>query len=325
MSELSILRLVEQIPDEASAYRFLEDMRWRGHPVCPHCGNDDRCYFLNPANGVSRKTRTGAATQRRLWKCGEYRKQFSVLTGSVMHGTKLPIRTWCFVMFEMAANKNGVSAREIERKYDLCPRSAWFLLHRIREAMAADPVAGPFVGTIVADETFIGGRPKNKHQQGRPSRVRVGGGTSHLQPVLSLVNRDTGEVRSRIVADVHGSTLRKVIADEVHMSASRLHTDAGKQYRATGQEFVSHQWVDHGHHEYVRGDVTTNQAENFFSQLKRSLDGTHHHVSRVHLHRYLAEFDLRYSTRKMTDAQRTSLIVRRSAGRRLTYRAASGR
>ena len=321
MSKLSVLRLVEQIPDEASAYKFLEDMRWRGTPVCPHCGNDEKCYYLTPSNGVSRKTRTGAASQRRVWRCGGCRKQFSVLTGTVMHGTKIAVRTWVFVLFEMAANKNGVSAREIARKYDLCPRSAWFLVHRIREAMMADPVASPFVGTVVADETFIGGKPKNKHQQGRPARIGGAGGKAHLQPVLSLVNRDTGEIRSRVVPDVNAATLRKVIADQVHMSASHLHTDAGTQYRAMGKEFASHQWVDHSHYEYVRGDVTTNQAENFFSQLKRSLDGTHHHVSRVHLHRYLAEFDLRYSTRKMTDSERTALIVQRCGGRRLTYRA----
>ncbi len=194
---------------------------------------------------------------------------------------------------------------------------------RIREAMKQDAVAEMFRGTVVADETFIGGKPQNKHRQGGP-RIGtdnwVGGGTAHLQPVLSLVNRETGEVRSQAVLDVTGATLRKAIGQHIDMGGSHLQTDAGKQYRQLGQEFASHQWVDHGSREYVRGDVTTNQAENFFSQLKRSIDGTHHHVSRVHLPHYLAEFDFRFSTRKMSDTERTVATIRKAQGRRLTYR-----
>ena len=321
MSETNILRLAERIPDEASAYAYLESLRWPDGPVCPHCGNEDRCYFLSPANGKSRKTRTGAATQRRVWKCGACRKQFSVLTDTVMHGTKIPVRTWVFVIFEMCASKNGVSAREIERKYGLCPRSAWHLTHRIREAMRENGI-GVLTGTIVADETWIGGRPSNRHVSD-PRRRGVSGATDKT-PVLSLVNKDTGAVRSQVVPDVTGHTLRKAIAERVNMADSVLQTDAGRQYAQLGQEFETHESVDHAAKEYARGDVSTNQAENFFSQLKLSLDGTHHHVSRDHLGRYLAEFDYRFSTRGITDDERVDDLLSRVGGRRLPYKPLSG-
>jgi transposase-like protein len=316
VSETSILRIAERIPDEGAAYEYLEELRWRGSASCPHCGNADRCYFLNPANGKSRTTRTGKPTQRRLWKCGACRKQFSVLTGTVMHGTKIPVRTWVFVIFEMCASKNGVSAREIQRKYGLCPRSAWFLTQRIREAMKHQG-RDLLVGTIVADETWIGGKPGNRHGF-KPGNHRQG--VTDKTPVLSLVNRTTGEVRSKVVPDVTGATLRKVMADQIHMPKSVLHTDSGQQYRNMGRVFGAHEQVDHHIGEYVRGDVTTNHAEGYFSQLKRSLDGTHHRVSVEHLPRYLAEFDYRFSTRDATDAERVDDLMGRIAGRRLSYK-----
>ncbi len=166
--EFSIPSLAARVTDEAAAYLLLEELRWNGQPdACPHCGVMDRCYYLNPANGASRKTRTGAVSQRRVWKCGACRKQFSVLVGTIFHGTKIPVRTWLLVIFEMCSSKNGVSAREIERKYDLTPKSAWFMLHRIREAMRREPLAGLLRGTIVADETWIGGKERNKHADKR--------------------------------------------------------------------------------------------------------------------------------------------------------------
>ena len=177
MERITTLSLMERIPDEKSAWEYLEQLRWNGTPVCPHCGNDERCYFLNPAKGA-RTTSTGATTYRRLWKCAACRKQFSVLTGTIMHGSKIPVRTWIMVVFEMASNKNGVAGREIERRYGLTPKSAWFMLQRIREAMRSDGLGmlGGVGRTVVADETFIGGKPRFKHQQGRPARMKYGRG-----------------------------------------------------------------------------------------------------------------------------------------------------
>jgi transposase-like protein len=314
---LSITKLADQVRTEADAYKFLEDLRWGDRPVCPHCGSVRPPYFLTPKNGESRKTRTGTTSQRRVWKCADCRKQFSVLTGTIFHGTKIPVRTWLFVVFEMCSSKNGVAAREIERKYDLSAKSAWFMLHRIREAMRRDPLAGLLSGRVVADETWIGGKPSNRHGH---RKGKGGQGKTTKVPVLALVSRETGEVHSRVVADVRGGNLRRVIGEYVDAPNTHLHTDRAGAYPVIASDFASHSVVDHKAGEYVRGDVSTNQAENFFSQLKRSIDGTHHHVSREHLDRYLAEFGLRYSTRKASDTDRMAMLAGKVGGRRLTYR-----
>jgi transposase-like protein len=315
---LSLPKLADKLRTEADAYRFLEDLRWGDRPICPHCGSVRTPYFLTPKDGTTRKTRTGTASERRVWKCADCRKQFSVLTGTIFHGTKIPIRTWIMVVFEMCASKNGVAAREIERKYGLTPKSAWFMLHRIREAMKRDPLAGLLSGRVVADETWIGGKPSNRHGGTKPGRG--GQGKTDKTPVFALVSRETGEVYSQVVTDVKDHNLRRVLTEQVDVAATHLHTDAALHYRKIADDFASHSTVDHRAGEYVRGDVTTNHAETFFSQLKRSIDGTHHHVSREHLPRYLAEFGFRHSTRKESDTERMARLAGRVSGRRLTYR-----
>jgi transposase-like protein len=314
---LSLLQLADRIHTEADAYEFLEELRWGDRPVCPHCGSVRKHYFLNPANGRSRKTRTGAALERRVWKCADCRKQFSVLTGTIFHQTRIPVRTWLFVIVDACSAKNGISAREIERKYGLTPRTAWHMMHRLREAMKREPLAGLLSGRVIADETWYGGKASNRHGH-RP--------TEHIQgkhdktPIMALVSRETGEVRSRVIPNIRRNTLRRALAEQVDMPNTHLHTDSSRGYKLISVEFASHSTVDHSVREYVRHDVTTNHAETYFSQLKRSLDGTHHQVSREHLHRYVSEFDFRYSTCKMTDTERVGQLVRKVAGRRLPYR-----
>jgi transposase-like protein len=319
--EFSVPALMRRLNSEAAAYELLEELRWNGHPVCPHCNSIDRATYLNPANGVSRATRTGAASQRRVWKCRDCRRQFSVLTGTFFHGTKISIRSWVLVILEMCASKNGVSAREIERKYDLTAKTAWFMLHRIREGMKQDALATTLVGTIAADETYIGGSTRNKHGHSRTGGVPAWARKfDNKTIVFALVHRESGEVRSRVVPDVTSATLRKAIAEHVNMADSDLMTDEGRWYEQIGSEFRSHETVNHSAWEYGRGPVTTNHAEGFFSQLKRSLDGTHHHVSREHLPRYLAQFDFLRSTYKLDDSDRMRIVLARAAGRRLSYK-----
>jgi hypothetical protein len=313
---MTVLQLADRLRTEADAYLLLEDMRWHGRPVCPHCGSVGEHYFLTPRNGSSRKTRTGTESERRVWKRRDCRKQFSVLTGTIFHGTKIPIRVWLLVIFDASTAKNGISAREIERKYDVTPRTAWHLMHRLREAMKLEPIAGLLTGRVVADESWIGGNPKNRHAS-HPQAFRKPGTKTDKTTIFTLVSRETGEVRSRVIPNVKGKTLRAAMAEQLDPTRTHLHTDGWYGYRDFTAE---HSTVDHSIGEYARGDVSTNHAEGYFSQLKRSIDGTHHHVSRKHLHRYLAEFDYRCTTCKLSDTERMERLIGKVAGRRLTYR-----
>lgn len=319
--EFSFAKIAKRAPTEGEAYRMLEDLRWKGEPVCPHCGSvrPDH-YFLAPANGSSRKTRTGSDSERRVWKCKDCRHQFSVLTGTIFHGTKIKIQTWLLVIFDVACAKNGISAREIERKYGLQPKTAWHMLHRIREAMKRDPLASLLYGTVMADETFIGGHPKNRHRND-PREPNRAPGSTDKQPVFALVDYETREVRSVAVPNVVGDTLREHIEAQVELDRTMLHTDESRAYNPIGREMRGHKSVNHSMGEYVsRTGVTTNAVENFFSQLKRSIDGTHHHVSTVHLDRYLANFDFMYTYCRQSDSQRMRKVIDGAGGRRLTYR-----
>jgi len=320
MERLSIPALAKKVPDEPAAWLFMEQLRWGDRPVCPHCGSVRPHYFLTPKAGEGRATRRGKVSHRRVWKCADCRKQFTVLVGTIFHGSKIPLRTWLFVIVEICASKNGVAAREIERKYDLTPKTAWFMCHRLREAMTRDDAfTSLMAGTIVADEAYVGGRSRPMHGKLSASK------TENYKPpkavVFTLIEAESGEARSRVIPNVKADTLWRALAEQVDFKASRLMTDELLSYRNVGRQFGNgHDTVNHGFGEYVRGDVTTNKVENFFGQLQRSLDGTFHHVSHEHLPRYLAEFDFRYSTRKLTDTQRVSRLMGRTGGRRLAYR-----
>lgn len=325
--EFSIVKLMEQIPTEAEAYLFLENMRWGGQPeACPKCGGVGRTHFLTPRDGsTGRKTRTGANSQRRVWFCGHCRKQFSVLTNTIFHGTKISIRTWVFVLFEVAASKNSVSAWEISRKYSITNESAWHMLHRIREAMKMEPVAGLLGGAVQVDETWLGGSPKNRHasdpreiaRKARPGRD--GYAASDKQPVVALVHYETRSVHAKAVADVTGDTLLPAIEEVMDVKRTHLHTDGHSGYKRIAPHFVAHEFVNHDAGEYTRGNVSTNLVEGFFSQLKRSIDGTHHHVSTEHLDRYLTQFAWLYTNCRATDSDRMRMLVGNVDGRRLTY------
>ncbi|MFL6240065.1 MAG: IS1595 family transposase [Actinomycetes bacterium] len=324
--EFSIKKLADRLHTEADAYRMLEELRWGGDPeACPKCGGIGRCSFIKPANGDSRKTRTGANTQRRVWFCGHCRKQFSVLTDTIFHGTKISIRTWLFVIFEFCAAKNSISAWEISRKYEITNESAWHMLHRIREAMKREPVAGLFTGTVAADETWVGGKPGNwsnkKRREAKADQHKWARPKTDKPAVMALVNKETGEVRSRVIPDVTGDTLAKVLREEADLENTTLVTDEAKGYRPVGAQFADHKRVNHSARRYVNKDgATTNAAESYFSQLKRSIDGTHHHVSKEHLARYLAQFDFMRTWCETDDSDRMRGVIQQVAGRRLTYK-----
>jgi transposase-like protein len=320
MEPLNLATLPKYLTSEDAAWGLLERLRWpEGKIVCPHCGViDEKHYFLSSRSG-ERKTRTGEDSYRRLWKCRDKdcRKQFSVLIGTIFESSKVPVSKWLIAMWLFCAGKNGVSAKELQRHLGVAYPTAWFINHRLREAMTREPLAALFTGTVVADETWVGGAPKNRHGK---STGKLG--YTDKTPVVALVNKESGQVRTAVVPDVSGSNLRQVLSENVDAEASHLQTDSARYYRPIGKGFASHEWVNHSAGEYVRDGVSTNEAESFFSQFKRSLDGTHHAVSKEHLHRYASEFEFRWNTRKLTDAERMEAMVGASRGKRLTYRPA---
>jgi transposase-like protein len=315
----TIASLSLEVTSEADAYAYFEKLRWNGNPVCAHCDSLN-VYFIEPANGVSRATRTGAQSERRVWRCRDCKRQFSVITNTMMHGTKVAIRIWLMVIFELCSSKNGVAAREIERKYGVAGRSAWFMLHRIREAMSHDD-AMLFSGDVVADEVYIGGDPENRHFYDRPDRKSGRSAGTYKTPVVTLIDADTHEVRSTVVSWVDSWSLRQVISENVDLATGVLHTDSHKGYLPVGSIMAGHHVVNHKAGQYVTEKSNgTNLCENFFAQLKRGLKGTHIHVDPKHLHRYLSEFDYRFSTCDLTDTERMADLATRVAGR-LTYKA----
>jgi transposase-like protein len=315
--ELNLSTLAKHFSDEAAAWELIEKMRWPDGPVCPHCGDRNRAYFIKPRK--PRTTSTGAVSYRRLWKCARCRKPFSALIGTIFERTHIPLSKWLLALYMMSAKKNGVAANELRRTLGVTQPTAWYMLHRIRLAMAG-PYKTLFHGTVMDDETYVGGEPKNRHAWQRERDGEQDGRGTQKQPVVALIDAETGEVRSHVVANVDGFTLGKIIIGNTDPVGSVLVTDGFKGYNLAASHFPKHMVVDHSAGQYVKDGYSTNAVECFFSQLKRSIDGTHHHVSVEHLHRYVAEHDFRYSTRKVSDTARMQRIVDQAEGQRLTYR-----
>jgi hypothetical protein len=229
------------------------------------------------------------------------------------------LRIWLFVFFEMCANKNGIAAREIARKYGVAPKTAWFMTQRIREAMMNDST-GKLSGNIVADETYIGGKPENWHKND-PRRAKNGYSTARKTPVVALICAETGEIRAKVITTVSGPNIRRFIRENIEVKEAALHTDSAPIYTTVGKEMIAHHAVNHHIGQYVTElSDGTNKAENFFSQLKRSISGTHHNISPEHVHRYLSEFAYRHSTHAMSDTERMVRLMGQVRGRRVQYK-----
>lgn len=322
---LTLSALAKQYSDEEAAYKYFENLLWSNGIVCPHCGAIDKAHYVEPKT-ETRTTRIGTKTYRRIWWCAECRKEFSVLVGTIFEDSKIPLSKWLLAFQELCSDKNGISSCELARKLGITQKSAWHLAHRIRYAIARSSFSTKLTGTVEADETYFGGAAKNMHSAKR-ERMITGRGTVAKVPVFSIVERG-GEVRSQVMENVTGQNVKQELVEQVDSSAT-LNTDTSTVYPQAGKEFAAHQTVDHGAGEYVRktanGKAHINTAEGHFSQLKRSIDGTHHHVSAKHLDRYLAEFDYRYSTRKQDDGARFQDAMKRAIGKRLTYANAIGK
>lgn len=302
--------IVKNLPracaDETTAVEFLEAQRWGDHPGCVHCGG---------LATYKMQDRDGSRNKRFLWRCRDCNKQYTVRVGTVFEDSLIPFRHWCYAFWAACSSKKGVSALQIKRQTGLSYKSALFMMHRIRYAMAEDVMAEPLTGTVEVDETYVGGKPRYK---GKHNRKKSGRGTDKA-PVVALVQRG-GNVRAMTVAKVNAKNLRRIIAQNVHPSAC-LMTDDAPFYKGLHPKFEGgHHTITHSLGVYVDGDITTNTVEGFFSILKRGINGVYHAVSRKHLHRYLDEFSYRYNTRHIDDGERTALAIRKADGKRLQYR-----
>ncbi|MFN0219103.1 MAG: IS1595 family transposase [Hyphomicrobium sp.] len=291
--------------DKARAY--FEAQRWPDGPVCPHCGEKEHVRRLE-----------GEAHRVGLLQCNDCLGQFSVTLGTVMESSHLPLTKWVLAFHKMAASKKGISAKQMQRELALGSyRTAWFLCHRIREAMGIDTSAPPIGGkgkVVESDETFVGGKKKNVHR-GKPEPKK--------HAVHALVERG-GAVRATHVPDVSAKTLRKAIAKHV-AKGTTMNTDDALAYYWMSKEFAKHGVVNHSKDEYVSKDGKTHiqNAEAFFAILKRGVMGSFHSVSEQHLQRYVDEFAFRWNARSslgIEDAERAALMVKGAAGKRLTYR-----
>jgi transposase-like protein len=305
-ADLTLLEITRRYATEEAARAYFERVRWPNGPVCPHCGFADanRIYALTP--NAKTKKRVG------MFKCGECEDTFTVTVGTVMEDTKIPLQKWLIAFYMMCASKTQISALQLQRQLEIGSyRTALFLCHRIRFALKDLSPVGKLEGEVEADETYVGGVVKGKGRRY----------TKNKTPVVSLVERG-GRVRSTVSDKVSGKALGSLLAHHVSREA-HLNTDESYLYRNIGKQFASHSTVNHSQEEYGRYDeetgrlVTTNTVEGFFGNAKRSLDGTHHQVSRKHLHLYMAELDFKYNTRKVSDGRRTADGIKLIEGKRL--------
>jgi len=293
--------------DETKAREWLEARVWTNGRFCPHCGTVNQSTLME-----------GKSHRPGLYQCNACREPFTVTVGTLYERSKVPLHKWLAATHLMMASKKGMSALQVGRMLGLSKKTAWFLCHRIRESLRSKPL-GPLGGEgkiVEADETYIGGKEKNKHRRVRTSAV----GGMGKESVFALVERK-GQVRSMHVPDVSAATLRPILVAQID-SKSFLMTDDAGQYRHMHKDF-KHETVNHGIGEYVRGEAHSNTVENYFSILKRGITGTYHHVSQHHLKRYLAEFDFRYNERSalgVEDAERMEKSIKGIIGKRLTYR-----
>ena len=299
------------------AREWLEKTRWPEGPICSHCGTFNHAYKTKKAG---------------WYRCAEKecRKDFTVTTGTVMERSHIPLNKWLMGFYLMSASKKGVSAHQLHRALAVDYKSAWFMCHRIREAMRPDDEPGfdPLGGKgkiVEADETYFGpveeSKRRTKTTSGRKFTKGGRSGPSNKRAIVSLVERG-GRVRSFHPATADGNTVTAIVLDNIKREL-RLHTDESRLYDFPGAAFKAHETVTHSHGEYARGDVNTNSVEGYFSIFKRGMKGVYQHCREKHLHRYLAEFDFRYNHRTAlghSDIDRTIAAVKGVEGKRLMYR-----
>jgi transposase-like protein len=304
--------------DEAKAFEYLESIVWADGVNCPHCGvNGGRVYDLSGVRSKPSKKHPNGKVRHGLKKCGECRKQFTVKVGTVFEHARIPLHKMLQAVHLMVSSKKGISAHQLHRVLEITYKSAWFLAHRIREAMRSGDLAQPFGsegGAVEVDETYIG------FKRGVATRR----GTAHKHGVVALVDRDTGQSRWFKIDSATASQIHPIVLDNIAREA-RLMTDEAKMYRKIGREFAEHGTTTHARMEFVSPTdrtIHTNTVEGAFSIFKRGMRGIYQHCGEQHLHRYLAEYEFRYNTRAANgfdDKARSVEAVKGIVGKRLTY------
>lgn len=293
--------------DPEAARQHLEAMRWAKRRFCPHCGEAERTGLVE-----SKKHRPG------LYYCRSCEKTFTVTVGTLFERSLVPLNKWMLAFHLMASSKKGMSAHQLHRMLGVTYKTAWFMAHRIREAMAdygPDPIGGEGK-TVEADETYFGNKAKIT------TRTKRGkSGLKSKRAVLSLVERE-GQVRSFHLNSATKKNVTKVVNENIRRE-TKVFTDESKLYRGSDKTFAAHETVHHSSSEYVRGEVHTNTVEGYFSIFKRGMKGVYQHCAEKHLHRYLSEFDFRYNNRialEVDDTMRAAKALKGIEGKRLTYR-----
>lgn len=292
--------------NEEAAYAYVEARVWPEGPVCPHCGGVERISKMQ-----------GKSTRIGTYKCYQCRKPFTVKVGTIFESSHVPMNVWLQAMYLIAGSKKGISSNQLHRILGVTLKTAWFMSHRIREAMRSGDLApfGSDGGMVEVDETYIG-RDKDREMKS--------GGSSHKLKVLTLVERNTGRARSIVFDNFRKEEIEPIVRANL-ASEAFLMTDEATMYRKLGRDYADHQVVKHGRGEYVRkGEpaIHTNTIEGYFSIFKRGMRGVYQHCGKQHLHRYLAEFDFRYSNRVAlgcNDGERADRLLTGIVGKRLTY------
>jgi transposase-like protein len=288
--------------NEEAAYAYVEARVWANGRVCPHCGECERTGKLG-----------GKSTRIGTYKCYACRKPFTVKIGTIFEASHVRMNLWLQAIYLMCSSKKGISSNQLHRVLGVTLKTAWFMSHRIREAMRDDKLGtfGSGGGVVEIDETFIGREPG----------VPVKAAYHHKMKVLTLVDRESGKAKSMVVDNLKISTLLPIIRENVAKEAT-IYTDEAKQYTRIGRNFAGHDFTTHKAGEYVRGDVHTNTVEGYFSIFKRGMKGVYQHCGKGHLHRYLAEYAFRYNTRaalEVSDVMRADVALLGVKGKRLTY------
>lgn len=295
--------------DEEAAYQFVEERVWKEGVICPHCSSKKRIGKLK-----------GNSTRIGVNKCYDCRKPFTVKIGTIFEDSHVKLHIWLQAIHLMCSSKKGISSNQLHRTLNVTLKTAWFMSHRIREAMKPcneDLLLGGKDKTVEADETYIGN--KGKHIKGAR-------GWAHKEKIFSLVERK-GQVRSKHVERVNAETLRPIMQAQI-CKESRLITDDAKVYISLGKDYSEHHSVNHSSGEYVRGDIHSNTIENYFSIFKRGMKGIYQHCNAKHLKRYLYEFDFRYNNREdleFNDMLRVKNLLSAIQGKRLTYQTPASR